>query len=129
MKFYSQSLAFLTYSWGLLTISVAVSLPAQASIVCEPGTIINHTNNSLAACVLGQEMTVQVSSANAGTSNFDCRAKSYISFDDKGQFQSCQLAQEIEIKQGNSLTKCPEDYRVSVSALTNGNLSINCSPE
>ncbi len=127
MRFYSHSWAFLTYSWGLLTISFAVSLPAQASIVCEPGTIINYTNNSLAGCILGQDMTVQLSSANAGTSNFPCRAKSYISFDDKGQFQSCQLAQEIEIKQGNSITKCPADYRVSVSVSENGIFSINCS--
>ena len=127
MKVYSQSLAFLTHSWGLLIISFAVSLPAQASIVCEPGTIINHANNSLAACILGQDMTVQLSSSNAGTANFPCRAKSYISFDDQGQFQSCQLARDIEIRQGNSITKCPVDYRVNVSALNNGILSINCS--
>ncbi len=127
MKFYSQSWAFLGYSWGLLTISLAVSLPAQASIVCEPGTIGNHPNNSLAGCILGQDMTVQLSSSNAGTANFPCRAKSYISFDDKGQFQSCQLAQDIQIKQGNSITKCPADYKVNVSASNNGILSINCS--
>lgn len=128
MRFYSQSWAFLTYSWGLLTISFAMSLPAQASIVCEPGTIINHANNSLAACNLGQNMTLQLSSSSSGISNFPCRAKSYISFDDKGQFKSCQLAEDIEIRQGNSITKCLAEYRVNVSVLTNGTLSINCSP-
>ncbi|TVP55419.1 MAG: hypothetical protein EA343_25045 [Nodularia sp. (in: Bacteria)] len=129
MKFYSHSLAFLTYSWGLITISFAVSLPAQASIVCEPRTIINHANNSLAACNLGQDMTVQLSSSRAGIYNFPCRAKSYISFDDKGQFQSCKLSRDIEIREANSVKKCLEDYRVDVSVLNNGILSINCYAE
>ncbi|MEA5516045.1 hypothetical protein [Nodularia sp. UHCC 0506] len=128
MKFYSQSLAFLTYSWGLLTISFAISQPAQASIVCEPGTIINHANNSLAACILGQDMTVQLSSSSTGTSNFPCRAKNYIFFDDKGQFKSCKLSQDIDIREANSVKKCLENYKVDVSVLKNGILSINCSP-
>ncbi len=70
MRICSQTLAFLSYTWGLLTINFVASLPAQASIVCEPGTISNYANNSLASCVLGQDMTVQLSSSSSGTSNF-----------------------------------------------------------
>ncbi|WP_414529872.1 hypothetical protein [Nodularia chucula] len=129
MKFYSHSLAFLTASWGLLITSFVVSLPAQASIVCEPGTIINHPNNSLAACNLGQNMNLRLSSSNGSISNFPCKAKNYISFDNKGQFKSCKLSQDIEIRQANSMTKCLENYRVDVSVSNNGTLSINCYPE
>ncbi|MBE9053689.1 hypothetical protein IQ243_25470 [Nostocales cyanobacterium LEGE 11386] len=129
MKFSYQALAFSIYVWGLLTIGFAIFLPAQAAIACEPGTISNYANNSLAACNLDQDMTVQLFSSSAGTSSFYCRAKKYIFFDDKGQFQSCQLAQDIQIRQANSITTCPAEYRVYVSVLNNGILSINCSPE
>lgn len=128
MKICSQTLAFLSYTWGLLTINFIASLPAQASIVCEPGTISNYANNSLASCVLGQDMTVQLSSSSSGTSNFYCQAQRYISFDNQGQFQSCQLAQDIQIRQGNSIQTCPAEYRVYVSVSANGMTTISCSP-
>jgi hypothetical protein len=119
--------AFFTYSAGLITISLTAALPAQASIVCEPGTITNYSNRSLAACILAHNTNVQVSSPRAGRFNFPCLAKSYILFDEKGQFKQCQLAEEIELREGNSLRKCPAEYRVYVSELNNGMLSINCS--
>lgn len=125
----SKPLAFLTASWGLLITSFVVSLPAQASIVCEPGTIINHPNNSLAACNLGQNMNLKLSSSNGSISNFPCKAKNYISFDNKGQFKSCTLSRDIEIREANSVKKCLEDYRVDVSVSNNSTLSINCYPE
>ena len=39
MKFSSKGLAVLTSTFGLFSINFAVPLPAQASVVCEPGTI------------------------------------------------------------------------------------------
>ncbi|MEH2389295.1 MAG: hypothetical protein V7K14_26720 [Nostoc sp.] len=127
MKFSSKVLAVLTSSLGLFSINFAISLPAQASIVCEGGTISNYENGSLASCILGQDMNVQVSSPSSGLSNFECQAEKSISFDDKAQFKSCQLSQEIKLIKGNSIETCPAEYKVNVSLSTNGIQSITCS--
>ncbi|MEH2008024.1 hypothetical protein [Nostoc sp.] len=100
MKFSSKVLAVLTSTFGLFSINFAVSLPAQASVTCESGTILNYPNGSLETCVLGQDTTVQVSSPSTGSSNFECKAQQSISFDEKAQFQSCQLSQEIPLRTG-----------------------------
>ncbi|MBD2416039.1 hypothetical protein FACHB389_35150 [Nostoc calcicola FACHB-389] len=128
MKFSSKVLAVLTSTFGLFSINFAVSLPAQASVVCEPGTISNYSNGSLASCILGQDTTVQVSSPSSGSSNFYCQAQQFISFDDKAQFQSCQLSQEIQLIKGNSIEICPAEYKVYFSVSTDGIQSITCSP-
>ncbi len=128
MKFSNPTFAFLTSSLSLFTINLAVSLPAQASIVCESGTIINYSNGSLANCILGQNMTVQVYSSSSGSSNFYCQAQQSISFDEKAQFQSCRLSQDIQIRNGNSIETCPAEYRVNFSVSTDGTQSISCSP-
>ncbi|MEH2415484.1 hypothetical protein [Nostoc sp.] len=120
-------MAVLTSSLGLFSINFAVSLPAQASVVCEAGTISNYENGSLASCILGQDMNVQVSSPSSGSSNFECQAEKGISFDDKAQFTSCQLSQEIKLIKGNSIEICPAEYKVNVSVSTNGIQSISCS--
>lgn len=106
MKLSSQAFVFFTTSIGLLTINFAVSLPAKASIVCEPGTITNYSNGSLASCALGQDMTVQVSNSRSGTSTFYCKAQGDISFNEQGQFLSCYLAEGIQIRRGNSSEIC-----------------------
>ncbi|OUL30504.1 hypothetical protein BV372_21700 [Nostoc sp. T09] len=128
MKFSSKALAVLTSSLGLFSINFAVSLPAKAAIVCEPGTISHYQNNSLATCILGEDTNVQVYTPTSGTNNFGCKAKTFISFDDKGQFTGCQLSEEVKLVKGNSVEICPADYRVSVSVSTNGLQSITCSP-
>ena len=128
MKFSSKVLAVLTSTFGLFSINFAVSLPAQASVTCEGGTISNYSNGSLASCILGQETTVQVSSPSSGSSNFECQAQQSISFDEKAQFKSCQLSQEIKLTKDNSTETCPAGYKVYVSVSTNGIQSISCSP-
>ncbi len=128
MKFSSKVLAVLTSSLGLFSINFAVSLPVQASVVCEPGTISNYQNGSLATCILGQDMNMQLYSSSSGSSNFECQAKKSISFDEKAQFKSCQLSQEIKLIKGNSIETCPAEYKVYVSVSTNGIQSISCSP-
>ncbi|MHC5774187.1 hypothetical protein [Nostoc sp.] len=128
MKFSSKVLAVLTSSLGLFSINFAVSLPAQASVVCEAGTISNYENGSLASCILGQDINVQVSSPSSGLSNFECQAEKSISFDDKAQFKSCRLSQEIKLIKGNSVETCPAEYKVDVLVSTNGIQSISCSP-
>lgn len=128
MKFSSKVLAVLTSTFGLFSINFAVSLPAQASVTCEGGTINNYSNGSLATCILGQETNVQVSSPSSGLSNFYCQAQKFISFDEKAQFTGCQLSQEIQLRKGNSIETCPAEYKVNVSIETNGTQSISCSP-
>ena len=71
-------------------------------------------------------MNVQVSGSNSWISNFPCKAETSISFDEKGQFKSCQLSQELQIKTGNSIQQCPADYKVYVSVANDGTKSINC---
>ncbi|WGV27323.1 hypothetical protein [Halotia branconii] len=127
MKFPNQTFAILTSSLSLFTVNLAVSSPAQASIVCESGTISNYSNGSLANCILGQNMTVQVYNPSSGSSNFYCQAKEYISFDEKAQFQSCRLSQDTQIRNGNSIETCPAEYRVYFSVSNDGIQSISCS--
>ncbi len=128
MKFFSQALAVLSSSLGLFCINFLVPSSAHASIVCGSGTISNYQNGSLASCILDQNTTVQVYHPSTGTASFYCQAKKIISFDDKGQFQTCYLSQEIVIKKDNSVEVCPKEYRVSMSILINGIQSISCSP-
>ena len=127
MKFSSKVLAVLTSTFGLFSINFAVSLPAQASITCEGGTISNYSNGSLRTCILGQETNVQVSSPSSGLSNFYCQAQKFISFDEKAQFTGCQLSQEIQLRKGNSIETCPAEYKVNVS-VENNIQSITCNP-
>lgn len=128
MKFSSKVLAVLTSTFGLFSINFAVSLPAIASVTCVGETIHNYSNGSLASCILGQDTTVQVSGLSSGSSNFECLAQQSISFDEKAQFKSCQLSQEIKLTKDNSTETCPAGYKVYVSVSTNGTQSISCSP-
>ncbi len=126
MKLFLQSFAFLTSSLGLLTINFAFPAPAKAAFECEPDNIIYYPNGSLLTCILEQNMNVQFSSSLSGTSNFTCRGKSYISFDDKGQFHTCELAHNIEIRTGNLVEMCPLEYRIYVATSDDGSKSIIC---
>jgi hypothetical protein len=111
----SQAFALLTSALGVLTVNLAVSQPASAAIVCEPKTSLNYTNGSLAACILSENTTVEISTPSAGTSSFPCKEKNWITFNDQGQLSSCRLWEEINIRQGNSVEKCPVDYRVELT--------------
>ncbi len=126
MEFSSKVLPALT-CLGLFSINFAVSLPAQASIVCKPGTISNYQNGSLVTCILVQDTVVQVYSPSSGSSNFYCQAQKSIFFDEKAQFQSCQLSQEIKLIKGNSIKICPVEYKIYFSVSTDGIQSISCS--
>ncbi|GBE94114.1 hypothetical protein [Nostoc cycadae] len=128
MKLPFQGFALLTIASSLLTINFGISLPAQAAIACEPGTVVYYPNNSLATCLLAQKMNVQVSSPVAGTSNFPCKAKSYIVFDEKGQFTSCELSEKIQIRNGNLVETCLAEYRVKFAVSDKGVVSITCTP-
>lgn len=128
MKFCSSGFAFVASSLGLCTLNFAIYLPAKASIICEPGTIIKYQNGSLATCAIAQNMNVQVSNSRSGIYNFPCKAQNYISFDEQGQFKNCRLETEIKIIRGNSEEICPAEYKVNVAVSQDGNLLISCQP-
>ncbi|MEH2351600.1 MAG: hypothetical protein V7K55_27090 [Nostoc sp.] len=126
MKLSLQSFTFFTSSLGLLTINFAFPLPAKAAIECEAGNMIYYPNGSLLTCILDRNTNVQVFSSLSETSNIPCRGKNYISFDEKGQFQSCQIADDIQIRTANSVEICPAEYRIYVSTSDKGNKSFTC---
>lgn len=128
MKVSTKGLILLASSLSLITINFSLPQSAHASVSCEYGTVSSYPNGSLANCLLSQNTTVQVSTYSAGTSTFYCKAKSPIYFDDKGQFQHCQLSEEIQIRQGNSMKICPAESHVYVSISEQGSQSITCSP-
>ena len=126
MKTVSSWLSIFTTSLGLLTVNLAIPLPAKASVICEPGTITNHANGSPALCILSQDMNLQISSLGTDTSNFICKGENYIAFNEKAQFTSCILAEEMKIIKSNTVETCLPEYRVEVSTSEDGSLVISC---
>ncbi|AFZ58139.1 hypothetical protein H6G54_15545 [Anabaena cylindrica FACHB-243] len=126
---YSQALVFVTSLIAIPAINLVIHPSASASIVCEPGTVSNYSNGSLASCILGQDTTLQISTNMGGLLNLPCKAKNYISFDDKGQFTSCRLSEEIQIRKGDSVQICLQDYLVQVSSSKGSGISITCRPQ
>lgn len=108
-------------AFSFISIST-VPQAALAALSCEANTAINHANGSLATCILSID-------ANIGLSNnhFLCQQKESISFDEKGQFRSCTLARDLQIRKGNQVTTCLAEGEVYVSILDSGNQSISCS--
>ncbi|MGM3305884.1 hypothetical protein ACSQ6I_07865 [Anabaena sp. WFMT] len=126
---HSQALVFVTSLIAIPAINVVMHQSASASIVCEPGTVSNYSNGSLASCILGQDTTLQISTNMGGLLTFPCKAKNYISFDYKGQFANCRLSEEIQIKKGDSVQICLQDYLVQVSSSTDSGISITCQSQ
>lgn len=94
---------------------------AKAGVSCKAGTAINYSNSSLQSCVLDFN-------ANIGLSNnyFACSQNTYIYFDEKGQFESCTLFQELRIRKDNEVVTCPVNANVYVDILDSGNQKIDC---
>lgn len=101
---------------------ITIPQEAKAAVSCEANTANNYSNGSLASCILSID-------ANIGLSNnyFVCQHKEYISFDEKGQFKSCTLARDLQIRKGNEVTKCLANGIVNVSISSTGMQSVSCS--
>lgn len=128
MKFFNHKLAKVASFFSISAMSLVFSQPALSAVSCEAGTISHYPNGSLASCVLARETKVTISNNRVGTSIFPCKAKNYISFAEKSQFQSCKVSEDIKIRKANSVQTCPEDYIVSVLTFSDGNnLSIRCN--
>ncbi len=129
MKFFNHKLAAVASLFSISAISILIPQPVLAAIYCEAGTINRHPNGSLAFCMLARDTKVRIGNNRVGTSIFPCKAKNYISFAEKAQFESCKLSEDIKIRENNSVRTCPKDYIVSVSILNDGkNLSVKCRP-
>jgi len=125
IKLSSHAFIFLTTALGLLTINLAISLPAKAEIVCEEGTVSKNSNGSTSSCSLAEETNVKVK-VSGGNYDFVCKAETEIFFNNEGQFKSCQLANEIQIRQGNLTKTCQIDSWVNLTTINN-DVSIDCS--
>lgn len=116
--------AFKLFITSLSALSFISIIPqaAKAGVSCTNGTASNYSNGSLQSCLLDFN-------ANIGLSNnyFACSQNAYIYFDEKGQFESCTLFQELRIRKGNEVVTCPVDAKVYVDILDNGNQEIDCS--
>ncbi len=101
---------------------IAMPQAAFAGFSCEANTANNHANGSLSSCILRFE-------SNIGLNNnyFACQQQKYISFDEKGQFKSCTLARDLQIRNGNKVTTCLAKGEVGVSVASTGIQTINCS--
>jgi hypothetical protein len=127
MKFLNYKLAAVSSFLSISAINLVVSQPALSAISCEAGTIIRHPNGSLQYCLLAFDTKITISNNRVGTSIFPCKTKTYISFEENSQFESCTLSEDIKIRESNYVRTCPKDYIVSVSTLNDGkDLDIKC---
>ena len=107
-----------------LSLISIITMPqsAFAAISCEANTANNHSNGSLSSCILSSDTNIGLNN-----NNFACQQKEYISFDEKGQFKSCTLARDLQIRNGNKLTTCLAKGEVNVSVSSTGVQSVTCS--
>ncbi|OKH54093.1 hypothetical protein NIES2101_08480 [Calothrix sp. HK-06] len=121
MKTYSKLVIYLlgTLAWNLL------STPAEASVVCKSGTIVNHANGQLDNCILAKNLTVQVVVNNV-TATVPCKANDYVTFTGKGMFQNCRLSEKIQILYGNSAGTCEKEMMVHISKDANDKQYLSC---
>lgn len=119
-----KTVNLLITSLSLLTLGFIGLIPqaAKAAVSCEANTVNNYSNGSLANCVLSIDANIELSN-----NHFVCQQKRTIFFDEKGQFKSCTLAQELRIRKGNQVTTCLAKSEVYVNILNSGNQSISCS--
>lgn len=119
--FLSKSFISIFSSLSLLTISL-ISLPVKAALPCEYGTVDTHQNGSVASCTIENNVDIRI-----GNFNFPCEKGYPISFDEKGQFESCVISAPINIRTGNAVKTCLEESLVYVSVSHNGEQSVSCS--
>lgn len=119
MKKYS--LTILASFLSVVTANFVVNYPAKASVVCEMNTISYH-NYNLEKCILGQNINVKLAGIQGEKYQVPCQAKSYIIFNRKGKFFSCQLAKDIRVQKGD----CPAKSNIFVAVSKKGNQSIRC---
>lgn len=122
MKSSLKSLGSVLSSLSLFTISLGFSLPVKASLPCEYGTVNSHPNGSVASCNIENNLDIRI-----GSFSFPCLQGHSISFDEKGQFESCVISVPVQIRTVNAIETCPEKSRVDVSISNDGNQSISCS--
>jgi len=122
MNLLNRKLVAASYFLSIFAINLFFPQPAISAVSCKTGTISRDSNGSLDYCLLARDMKIRI-----GGAIFPCKAKKYISFAKKSQFESCTLSQDIKIRKGNSIQSCKTDYIVLVSTQDDGkNISISC---
>ncbi|MUG99649.1 hypothetical protein F7734_48170 [Scytonema sp. UIC 10036] len=121
MKAFIRSLAMIVPVTGLLYLGINYTFPALASVACLSGTATNHSNNSLAGCVLSRNTEIRVNN-----SRFFCKEGQPIYFTEKGTFSGCVLSEAIEIRRSSGVEICPINAKVSFSISEDGNQFIDC---
>ncbi|HEY9780902.1 MAG TPA: hypothetical protein V6D09_12275 [Leptolyngbyaceae cyanobacterium] len=121
MKPLFKQLLSLGSSLGLLTMTLSIPLPVTAALPCKDGTVNRYQNNSIASCTIENNIQVRI-----GSLAFPCLQDHSISFDEKGQFQSCVISQSVKIITDNVVETCPAEYRVNVEIYNDGNQSVSC---
>ncbi len=106
---------------SLISIST-IPQEAKAAVSCEANTANNYSNGSLASCILHFDANISLNN-----NYFACQKKASISFDDKGQFKSCTLARDLQIRNENKVTTCLANGIVNVSISSTGMQSVSCS--
>ena len=115
------SLTVLASFLSFVTANFVINQPVEASVVCEMNTISYH-NDSLEKCILGQNKNIKLAGIQGEKYQIPCQAKSYIIFNRKGKFFSCQLARDIRVQKGD----CPAQSNIFVAVGKKGNPSIRC---
>lgn len=95
--------------------------PADASIACQTGTAKNHSNGSLAGCILSSDSTFQV-----GANSFSCTRGEVITFNIQGQFNSCILKEKMTIRRAGQISDCPIGSMATLTIKGNNNDEIGC---
>jgi hypothetical protein len=118
-------LAFVLSSVNLSTVTLLSPAPARASVPCQPGTVRNYANGSLASCVLSQNSQVRITSSSSN-SIFLCQGGHQIFFDEQGGFISCVMDKPTTITRGLETELCPPDLALRFQTSNNGQTFINC---
>lgn len=111
-------------SVSVLSLISVITVPqgAKAAVSCEANTANNYSNGSLASCVLSFDANIGLNN-----NNFACQKKESIFFDEKGQFKSCTLARDLQLRSGNKVTNCLAKGVVNVNISSTGIQSVSCS--
>jgi len=117
----SKLLPLVISTLSLISIST-IPQAAFAAVSCEANTVNNYANGSLESCILSVDSNIGVN-----YNYFACQQKEYIAFDEKGQFKSCTLARDLQIRNGNKVTTCLATGKVDISIASTGIQSITCS--
>ncbi len=121
MNLFLKQLKFILPAASLFFATLSYTEPTFASVSCKSMTANNHSNGSLASCILDRNMMVSISS-----NHIYCQEGQAIYFDEQGQFNHCTISENLVIRQGNTVRNCQAGSQVYVNVDTNNMVSVSC---